>query len=75
MQKIKHILGIATSSMSEKWKSFVLNWDNVYQKLYVLACLFKLVSFLCVEVLWLSQPIKIMSSAVSLPNHTFSGQA
>ena len=26
---------------------------------------------LCVEVLWPSQPNGVMSSAVSLPNHTF----
>ena len=27
----------------------------------------------CVEVLWPSQPNGVMSSAVSLPNHTFTG--
>ena len=32
-------------------------------------------SFVCVEVLWPSQPNGVMSSAVSLPNHTFIGQA
>ena len=31
--------------------------------------------FVCVEVLRPSQPNGIMSSAVSLPNHTFTGQA
>ena len=31
--------------------------------------------FVCVEVLWPSQPSEVMSSAVSLPNHTFTGQA
>ena len=30
---------------------------------------------ICVEVLRPSQPNRIMSSAVSLPNHTFTGQA
>ena len=35
-----------------------------------LACL-----FVCVEVLRPSQPSGVMSSAVSLPNHTFTGQA
>ena len=30
---------------------------------------------LCVEVLRPSQPNGVMSSAVSLPNHTFTGQA
>ena len=29
----------------------------------------------CVEVLWPSQPNGVMSSAVSLPNHYFTGQA
>ena len=31
--------------------------------------------FVCVEVLRPSQPIGVMSSTVSLPNHTFTGQA
>ena len=31
--------------------------------------------FVCVEVLRPSQPNGVMSNAVSLPNHTFSGQA
>ena len=31
--------------------------------------------FVCVEVLRSSQPSGVMSSAVSLPNHTFTGQA
>ena len=31
--------------------------------------------FVCVEVLWPSQPNGVVSSAVSLPNHTFTGQA
>ena len=31
--------------------------------------------FVCVEVLQPSQPIGVMSSAVSLANHTFTGQA
>ena len=33
------------------------------------------IEFVCVEVLRPSQPNGVMSSAVSLPNHTFSGQA
>ena len=32
-------------------------------------------SFVCLEVLRPSQPNGVMSSAVSLPNHTFTGQA
>ena len=35
----------------------------------------ELVKFVCVEVLRPSQPNGVMSSAVSLPNHTFTGQA
>ena len=31
--------------------------------------------FVCVEVLRPSQPSGVISSAVSLPNHTFAGQA
>ena len=31
--------------------------------------------FVCVEVLWSSQPNGVMSRAVSLPNHMFTGQA
>ena len=31
--------------------------------------------FVCVEVLQPSQPNGVMSSAVSLPNHMFTGQA
>ena len=32
-------------------------------------------AILCVEVLQPSQPNRVMSSAVSLPNYTFTGQA
>ena len=35
----------------------------------------KVMLFVCVEVLRPSQPNGVMSSAVSLPNHTFTGQA
>ena len=35
----------------------------------------RLALFVCVEVLRPSQPSGVMSSAVSLPNHTFIGQA
>ena len=31
--------------------------------------------FVCVEVLWPSQPNGVMSSVVSIPNHMFTGQA
>ena len=32
------------------------------------------VALVCVEVIWPSQPTGVMSSLVTLPNHTFSGQ-
>ena len=32
------------------------------------------VNFVCVEVLWPSQPIGVMFSAVNSPKHSFSGQ-
>ena len=34
-----------------------------------------IILFVCVEVLRPSQPNGVMSSVVSLPNHTFTGQA
>ena len=34
-----------------------------------------IVRFVCVEVLQPSQPNGVISSVVSLPNHTFTGQA
>ena len=43
--------------------------------LFVMACLVFHLLFVCVEVLRPSQPNGVMSSAVSLTNHTFTGQA
>ena len=37
--------------------------------------IFQMFLFVCVEVLRPSQPNRVMSSAVRLPNHTFTGQA
>ena len=37
--------------------------------------LYKDYLFVCVEVLWPSQPNGVVSSTVNLPNHTFTGQA
>ena len=36
---------------------------------------FQMYLFVCVEVLWPSQSNRVMLSMVSLPNHTFTGQA
>ena len=43
--------------------------------LFAQTCLSKYFGFVCVEVLRPSQPNWVMSSAVSLLNHTFTGQA
>ena len=44
---------------------------KVYLSIHIKLCAL----FVCVEVLRPSQPNGVMSSAVSLPNHTFTGQA
>ena len=46
---------------------FLSPWSKLY--------LYNICLFVCVEVLRPSQPNGVMSSAVSLPNHTFTGQA
>ena len=57
------------------------SWGNWFQETgSTLAAVFVSVYkggnlFVCVEVLRPSQPNGVMSSAVSLPNHTFTGQA
>ena len=52
------------------------NSADPYQKPTDLSTLFeKTGDIVCVEVLRPSQPNGVMSSAVSLPNHTFTGQA
>ena len=45
------------------------------EKYLMLIVFFFLPEFVCVEVLRPSQPNGVMLSAVSLPNHTFTGQA
>ena len=47
----------------------------MHKKFYSRHCFLKIKLFVCVEVLRPSQPNGVMSSAVSLPNHTFTGQA
>ena len=42
---------------------------------YTCRCTYMLVDFVCVEVLWHSQPNEVMSSVVTLPNNMFTGQA
>ena len=49
---------------------FLTSATLIFGGMDILKCL-----FVCVEVLQPSQPNGVMSSAVSLPNHTFTGQA
>ena len=48
------------------------NWDHLTEAVQAIA---HMSWFVCVEVLRPSQPNGVMLSAVSLPNHTFTGQA
>ena len=45
------------------------------EKGFDISCKLSPMNFVCVEVLRPSQPNGVMSSAVSLPNHMFTGQA
>ena len=60
-------------------KTCLYNFDPIKPHFYIVKgglqeyTLFVL--FVCVEVLRPSQPNGVMSSTVSLPNHTFTGQA
>ena len=61
-------------------KSYVMSTNqecliDEYPKHMFFVVVFFFLFFFCVEVLWPSQPNGVMSSAVSLPNHTFTGQA
>ena len=50
--------------------TYICTYTHSYRRMYI-----RTYVFVCVEVLWPSQPNGVMSSAVSLPNHTFTGQA
>ena len=54
---------------------FDFNKNDILSDLCMHRCLIFFVSKFRVEVLRPSQPNGVMSSAVSLPNHTFTGQA
>ena len=51
------------------------SWEQIAQYRTKWRGLIKMGAGVCVEVLRPSQPIGVMSSAFSLPNHTFTGQA
>ena len=61
-------------SILHEWDEYrtVCSWDE-YHTVCSVSYLNRM-SFVCVEVLRPSQPNGVMSSAVSLPNHTFTGQ-
>ena len=50
-------------------------WEGLQFVIVALPGLFSYLFFVCVEVLRPSQPNGVISSAVSLPNHTLTGQA
>ena len=51
-----------------------LIWSDTTNS-YIRQILTQITTLVCVEVLRPSQPNGVMSSAVSLPNHTITGQA
>ena len=51
------------------------HFSQCYMSMEPFGCIETKVCFFCVEVLRPSQPNEVMSSVVSLPNHTFTGQA
>ena len=71
-------------AVPQKWRPYAAVPEELWLAMSLLShqragmsfvkCLFG-VQFVCVEVLRPSQPNGVMSSAVSLPNHTFTGQA
>ena len=56
--------------MDRQELQFLLSAHRLMMMLYI-----SMKFHVCVEVLRLSQPNGVMSSAVSLPNHMFTGQA
>ena len=67
-------LNLSISYVTSESKSCIkfVCFPSVYEtlQLNLLICL-----FVCVEVLRPIQPYGVMSSVVTLPNHTFTGQA
>ena len=59
--------GIVESTIFLKKNRYFIIQERFHKLMYGL--------FVCAEVLRPSQPNGVMSSAVSLPNHTFTGQA
>ena len=55
--------------------TYMIKLYSVYVTVLFSMCVCGVLLFVCVEVLRPSQPNRVMSSVVSLPNHTFTGQA
>ena len=60
---------------TQRWKSLLYRVRSKRVALFFFGQWLVYCLFVCVEVLGPSQPNGVMSSAVSLPNHTFTGQA
>ena len=77
LQKLSDVLAQSRSQPLFSWwfnnKKGCINYEYNHKKKSFIYSEFRF--FVCVEVLRPSQPNGIMSSAVSLPNHTFTGQA
>ena len=66
------------SNCQSVWNTLAATGSGKFWQLtskVVFHCPMRLVLFVCVGVLQLSQPEGVMSSMVTLPNHTFTGQA
>ena len=59
----------------KKWLKKIVSMEQDRVNLRSMPSFWENNGFVCVEVLRPSQPNGVMSSPVSLPNHTFTGQA
>ena len=65
-----YVSGVST--YKQHWKKCLEMLKYEYFDRYFIILMIR---FVCVKVLRPSQPSRVMSSAVNLPNHTFTGQA
>ena len=71
---------LPTSANPDVIFELIYSWGKqqfigVFLSILLFPLMNKIIQFVCVKVLQPSQPNGIMSSAVSLSNHTFTGQA
>ena len=78
-KELKELLHIYTTKREAQVGQKSLIWIRLIMICYIVpwqpSWLSDQILFVCVEVLRPSQPNGVMSSVVSLPNHTFTGQA